>query len=90
MNAKHQDTPRSSPFAEITPTHDQIAARAQSLWREMGQPESRDEEIWLEAERQLRRTPTARRFERAGPEERMDELDAAYPDPSTSKETTSL
>jgi hypothetical protein len=57
----------------------------------MGCPESRDEEIWLEAERQLGRTPLPRQMESdAGPEERMDELEAVYPDPSTSKEPTSL
>jgi hypothetical protein len=57
----------------------------------MGCPESRDEEIWLEAERQLRRSPLPRQLESdAGPEERMDELDDTYPDASSGRETTSL
>ncbi|HEY1765578.1 MAG TPA: DUF2934 domain-containing protein [Opitutaceae bacterium] len=94
MKAKHQNISRSSMLEEYTPTpiptRDQIAAKAESLWRDMGQPESRDEEIWLEAERQLRRTPVPRTLGRADPEERMDELEAAYPDPSRTKETTSL
>ena len=90
MKAKHQSTSHSIPPQSVVLTHNLIAARAESLWREMGQPESRDEEIWLEAERQLQRAPTPRRLGNAGPEERMDELEAVYPDPSRSKETTSL
>jgi len=38
-----------------TPTYDEISSRAQSLWRDWGCPEGRDTEIWLEAERLLRR-----------------------------------
>ncbi len=75
------------------PTREEISSRAEALWRQMGCPESRDEEIWLEAERQLRRSlPCSRQVEAEdnGPEERMDELEAIYPDPSTRKETTSL
>lgn len=36
------------------PTHDEIAAKAHSLWKDRGCPEGIDNEIWLEAERQLR------------------------------------
>jgi hypothetical protein len=35
------------------PTHGQISRRAQELWENGGRPSGRDEEIWLEAERQL-------------------------------------
>jgi hypothetical protein len=34
-------------------SHDVIARRAEELWRQYGCPQGRDEEIWLEAERQL-------------------------------------
>jgi len=36
-----------------SPTHDQITTRAKEIWEKYGRPEGRDEEIWLEAERQL-------------------------------------
>ncbi|HEX2855246.1 MAG TPA: DUF2934 domain-containing protein [Opitutaceae bacterium] len=36
-----------------SPTHEQISERAQQLWRQRGNPEGQDNEIWLEAERQL-------------------------------------
>ena len=35
-------------------SHEEISRRAQELWRQSGSPQGRDEEIWLEAERQLR------------------------------------
>lgn len=38
-------------------SHDEISRRAKELWRQYGSPQGRDEEIWLEAERQLRGTP---------------------------------
>lgn len=54
-------SPQSSPAgsasavpANIRPSHDEIAGRARQLWSDYGQPSGRDEEIWLEAERQLR------------------------------------
>jgi hypothetical protein len=37
-----------------TPTQEQIARRAYEIFIERGQPEGRDLEHWLEAERQLR------------------------------------
>lgn len=33
--------------------HDTIAARAHQIWNSYGQPSGREDEIWLEAERQL-------------------------------------
>jgi hypothetical protein len=38
------------------PTQDQIARRAYEIFIERGQPEGRDLEHWLEAEKQLRAT----------------------------------
>lgn len=35
------------------PSHDEIAQRARELWEQQGCPVDRDQEIWLEAERQL-------------------------------------
>ena len=39
-----------------TPTHEQITRRAYEIFVERGQPEGRDLEHWLEAEKQLRAT----------------------------------
>jgi hypothetical protein len=39
--------------ATAHPSHEQISRRAEELWRKQGSPANRDEEIWLEAERQL-------------------------------------
>jgi hypothetical protein len=36
------------------PSYDEIAIAAHSLWKDRGCPEGIDNEIWLEAERQLR------------------------------------
>lgn len=38
---------------EARPSHEQITIRAELLWKAQGSPTGRDEEIWLEAERQL-------------------------------------
>jgi hypothetical protein len=35
------------------PSHDEIAQCARELWTESGQPEGRDDAIWLEAETRL-------------------------------------
>jgi len=37
------------------PTHDEVSQRAQLLWHNQGRPVGRDDEIWLEAERELAR-----------------------------------
>lgn len=42
------------------PSHDDISIAAHSLWKDRGCPEGIDEEIWLEAERQLRRGQNSR------------------------------
>jgi len=44
------------------PSHEQIAALAHAIWIDRGQPEGRELDNWLEAERQLKgdvRTPLA-------------------------------
>jgi hypothetical protein len=35
------------------PSHDEISTKAREIWESYGRPAGRDEEIWLEAERQL-------------------------------------
>ncbi|MDX2185850.1 MAG: DUF2934 domain-containing protein [Opitutaceae bacterium] len=42
-----------TPNLRTRPLHEEISERARDLWQRYGQPEGRDEEIWLEAERQL-------------------------------------
>jgi len=39
------------------PSHDEISEHARSLWQSRGQPEGQDNEIWLDAERELRARP---------------------------------
>lgn len=58
------------PDSEVT--HEQISSRARDLWQQNGEPSGRDEEFWLEAERQLRTSvkavsqPTTPRDQGAG------------------------
>jgi hypothetical protein len=39
----------------LTLAHDQIANRARAIWERRGCPEGEDEQIWLEAESELKR-----------------------------------
>jgi hypothetical protein len=39
------------------PSHDEISERARNLWQARGQPQGQDNEIWLDAERELRASP---------------------------------
>lgn len=95
--------PLPSPSASVglDASHDQIAARAEVLWREKGCPQGRDKEVWLEAERQLR-AELQQRIERdeimlADPRfafnrdsnDLMAELNERFPEQS-GKEPTSL
>lgn len=43
----------ATPDLRSRPLHEDIAACARELWRKYGCPVGRDEQIWLEAERQL-------------------------------------
>ena len=36
-----------------SPTHEEVTQRAEKIWQAQGNPDGRDLEIWLEAERQL-------------------------------------
>jgi hypothetical protein len=47
-------TRKSSTGGMRVPTHDEIALRARELYEQSGCPSGRDEEFWLEAERQVR------------------------------------
>jgi hypothetical protein len=42
------------------PTHEQIAQRAQEIWRQRGCPHGQDKQHWLEAEEQLKREMSTR------------------------------
>jgi len=89
------------PVTRQVPSHSEISRRAKALWMWRGCPESLDEEIWLEAERQLLRPsePPGKGNGAAPPEplSRLDlksddvmaELEELFPGP-TGKETTSL
>jgi hypothetical protein len=94
----------SSPSADavLVPSHEEIATRAEALWREKGCPQGCDDEIWLEAERQLCRLPDLEGDERdrialADPRfdfnqngnDLMKELNERFPG-QIGKETTSL
>ena len=48
-----QSSPTTSASTDFKPSHEEISARASDLWKSYGSPSDRDEEIWLEAERQL-------------------------------------
>jgi hypothetical protein len=41
------------------PSRDEISSKARELWENYGRPAGRDEEIWLEAERQLHQPSSA-------------------------------
>jgi hypothetical protein len=56
FNLHHPDNMQknSAQSASTTPpTQEDISRRAATLWTNYGRPEGRDQEIWLEAERQL-------------------------------------
>jgi hypothetical protein len=105
MKNKTPPTPSLSPAsttgAGLTLSPKEIATRAEALWRKNGCPEGRDDEFWLEAERQLSRRPSPK-GKRAGgaladpsldPNQdgstMTEELDDRFPD-DTGKEPTSL
>ncbi|MFY9924847.1 MAG: DUF2934 domain-containing protein [Opitutaceae bacterium] len=86
----------------LRPTHLEIAAEAEVLWRQRGCPSGQDNEIWLEAERQLHRVARLAKDEAdigalSDPLSRLDsksddvmgELEELFPSP-TGKSATSL
>lgn len=54
MNPKKPFSSPSAPSTVPPPRPEQIAALAHAIWIDRGQPEGRDIDHWLEAERQLR------------------------------------
>jgi hypothetical protein len=52
------NVPTASPRQQIP--REQIAARAEKLWRDRSQPHGQDDAIWLEAESQLQAEAEAR------------------------------
>lgn len=50
---KQQNLVQSSSRTATPPTHEQISRLAHELWEKRGQPAGRDDDIWLEAEKQL-------------------------------------
>jgi Protein of unknown function (DUF2934) len=88
-------------LARPTPSREEITRRAEALWLQKGRPENCDEQIWLEAESQLKGAPGAglpgaelsatlplSRLD-LNSDEVMSELGELFPEPS-GKETTSL
>ena len=56
------------------PTYEEIAASARLLWEKRGRPSGQDDQIWLEAERRLRKGESDRDEENslAGPKRLLD------------------
>ena len=59
----------TAPARNRPPSHDEIAARARVIWERNGRPDGRDEQHWLQAEKELRQEG-----------ERVDEKRFADPD----------
>src|SRR5205814_2672030 len=53
MKSKKIFRPNSAAPGSRPPTHDQIEALAHAIWIDRGQPQGRELDNWLEAERQL-------------------------------------
>jgi Protein of unknown function (DUF2934) len=47
----NHETPQLEVRQQVS--HQEISRRAEELWRQSGSPQGRDDEIWLEAERQI-------------------------------------
>ena len=55
IETKAAAVPAPAPKPARVPTHDEISARARTLWESKGRPAGQDNEIWLEAEAQLKK-----------------------------------
>jgi hypothetical protein len=106
MKKKNMTFPDSvstaSRTARPSPSREDIARRAEALWVQKGCPVDSDEQIWLEAERQLKAgsgtgqnggepaeaLPLSRL--NLNSDEVMSELGELFPERSSGKETTSL
>jgi hypothetical protein len=75
----------------VSPSHQEIAARAEEIWLKRGSPQGADEEIWLEAERLLGLPGVTEGLspKRFRSDSLISDLDELYPGP-TGRETTSL
>lgn len=49
-----QDIPHSDPVESAEPIHDEVTKRAQEIYMEKGCPQGQDDQIWLQAEIELR------------------------------------
>lgn len=74
----------ASPDLRTRPLQEDIAACARELWKKYGCPVGRDEQIWLEAERQLLGADP--KINRVGGPTSADALNQASP-PSTASST---
>lgn len=54
VHANNVPTPTGADYSRGQVTQDQIARRAEKLWRDRNQPSGQDEAIWFEAEAQLK------------------------------------
>lgn len=54
VHAHNVPTPTGSDFSRGQVSHEQIAARAEELWRQRGSPSGQNDAIWLEAEAELK------------------------------------
>ena len=54
VRAHNVPTRTEADFSRGQVPHEQVARRAEQLWRERGQPSGRDEQIWFEAEAALK------------------------------------
>jgi hypothetical protein len=89
--------------ARLAPSHQEVAIRAEALWREMGCPQGCDKQIWLAAERRLCRDLRLEKEEKDRKalleqlslinqvrlDNVMEKLEELYPEP-TARSTTSL
>lgn len=55
----NSNSPFSASLTAQLPTHEETSRRAQELWEKYGRPSGRDDEIWLEAERELQQNASS-------------------------------
>jgi hypothetical protein len=68
-----------TPDTRTLPLHDAISSQAEKLWKRYGCPQGRDDEIWLEAERQVLGADAQANEQRAGAVSAAPLGDAVYP-----------
>ena len=66
----------------LTPSREEISAKAEALWRQRGCPQGRDDEFWLEAEKALANTQP-----KFNDDAVTEDLDALFPDEDRSSPT---